>query len=127
MINYYLKNNQFAKAQALAKVSYGINPDIHRAQSIYALSALLNKEIELSDKLLLNLPLESYVENNRFIQGYTALNRPDKVIEHLKKMIILNPKDQINYLKLGIYFSEMGTDEEATRVFAKARKISIKK
>ena len=121
MIYYYFKKEQFAKAQTTAEINYNLNKNVYRSKALYALSALLNKNIELRDKLLEGLPLEHYVHNNRFIQGYLALDRPDKIIEHYKKMSTFDPKDKIAHLKLAIFYSELEMPKESEAEFAKAR------
>jgi len=121
MIYYYFKKEQFAKAQASAKINYNLDKTVYRSRALYALSALLNKDIKLSDKLLEGLPMEHYAQNNRFIQGYLVLDRPHKVIEHYKKMIIYNPENIVTHLKLAIFYSELEMMKESKLEFDKAR------
>lgn len=123
MINYYLRKNEFSKALDLARKNYELDKKIHTSQTIYALCALLNKNIELSDKLLTLVPLKYYVETNKFLHAYLDLGRMDKVVEFYKKRIEYAPLDPNNYTKLGLLYKELGKKEEALREFEQAQKI----
>lgn len=124
MIELYLTKNQFQKAEDLARKIYLIDTSVKRAKALYALSALLNKNVDLCDKLLSEMDLKDYIENPIYLEGYKALGRVDKVILHLKKMISYNEKDPNNYLKLGMVYSSLGKTNEAKEEFDKAQKIT---
>lgn len=123
MINYYLRKNEFFKAQELARKNYELDKTIHTSQATYALCALLNKNIELSDQLLTLVPLKYYIETNKFLHAYLDLGRTDKVVDFYKKRIEYAPLNPNNYTKLGMLYNELGKKEEAMREFEQAKKI----
>jgi O-antigen ligase len=127
MIFYYLRANNFAKAFEFSKYNYDINPEVNRSKSMYALCAVLNNNIKLSEELIAKMPIEEYVQNKMFIEAYKTVQRIDKIIEFYQKSIMINPKDPENHLKLGMLYSEMGKSAEAAREFEISKELTQKK
>jgi tetratricopeptide (TPR) repeat protein len=127
MIYYYLRGNNFSKAFEFSKYNYDINPEVNRSKSMYALCAVLNNNIKLSEELIAKMPLEEYVQNKMFIEAYKAVQRMDKIIEFYQKSIMIDPKNPDNHLKLGMIYSEMGKSSEAAKEFEISKELTQKK
>ncbi|MBC7714223.1 MAG: O-antigen ligase family protein [Rhizobacter sp.] len=122
-----IREENFSEAMKLAQVNYMNETRSRAAQSVYSLSALLNNDLILSDKLLTGLPLEFYAENNQFIEGYKKRGLSERVIEHYKKWISLNPKEIAPHTGLGLYYQSQGKTEEAALELNLAQQLTQKK
>lgn len=126
MVRFYLSKNDYKNALAFAKAAYELDPQINRSKVAYALCSIFNNNIEISDALLQNVALDTYVNNPLFFEAYATLNRKDKMIGHLKKIIKVSPDNPDTHTKLGMLYSEMGNEIEAANEFKQAQEITQK-
>ena len=91
----------------------------------YLLNSLANVEYELDnfqDSLKLydraiQIKSDLIEAHNGKANVYLKLELPEAAIEHLKKCIILNPKNYIYYFNLGIIFRKIGKSDDAIKYF----------
>lgn len=113
MTNSYLKREDIKKALELAKTAYFLDTNYEQARIIYAVVSIFNGDESLASELLLPVPKNTILNDDRFIQAYASIGNYSKIIDIWKERIKGNPENKQYRLSLAASYLNNGQREKA--------------
>lgn len=114
---------EYPKALEVFKKAYDLEPNYNEAAFVYAVGAIFNENYKLAEELLVKIPIEETLFDDRLLSAYYSVKKYDEVASILQTRLIVNPNDAGSYFRLAALAFEMGQKTKSVEYLKKAGEI----
>ncbi|MEK7552753.1 MAG: O-antigen ligase family protein, partial [Patescibacteria group bacterium] len=93
LVKIYLARGDVVLAKQEAQEAYELEPHFSEAATVYALTAILTKDLVLADNILTTAFGENIPPDDRLINAYVAAGQYDRVVELWQNKVALEPEN----------------------------------